>query len=214
MRQSVGCPRRSSIRRELAHLHQPHFGRGLCHRRPHRHIRSIQRPGQLHQSLEPAGEAPRCFRPSLQVSPEIVCHSKCSGVLARKQPNMTLPLLLALAQDFCLMQGAPSAVLQQRVGLIEACANPIIFMCASLQDSSTKAVIETPPSETWQIKFQPQSDALIIAAAGGSSSKVVLWDVVDTQPRGHLGIPSVSSGPSHPSRHDLCTFSKLPLQTT
>ncbi|CAL5220193.1 g2165 [Coccomyxa viridis] len=60
----------------------------------------------------------------------------------------------------------------------------------NLQDSSTKAVIETPPSETWQIKFQPQSDSLIIAAAGGSSSKVVLWDVVDTQARGHLGIPS------------------------
>ncbi len=65
-------------------------------------------------------------------------------------------------------------------------------LCNLLQDSSTKAVIETPPSETWQIKFQPQSDSLIIAAAGGSSSKVVLWDVVDTQARGHLGIPSVS----------------------
>jgi len=61
-----------------------------------------------------------------------------------------------------------------------------------MQDSSTKAVIETPPSETWQVKFQPQSDSLIIAAAGGSSSKVVLWDVVDTVARGHLGIPSVS----------------------
>lgn len=59
---------------------------------------------------------PKMLRPSLQVSHEIVCHSKCSGVLARKQPNMTLPFLSALAQDLCLMQGAPSAVLQQRVG--------------------------------------------------------------------------------------------------
>ena len=65
----------------------------------------------------------------------------------------------------------------------------------SLQDSSTKAVIETPPSETWQIKFMPQSDSLMLAAAGGSSSKVVLWDVVETQPRGHLGIPSVRTCP-------------------
>lgn len=39
----------------------------------------------------------------------------------------------------------------------------------------------------------PQSDSLMLAAAGGSSSKVVLWDVVETQPRGHLGIPSVRS---------------------
>ena len=44
-----------------------------------------------------------------------------------------------------------------------------LSLCNLPQDSSTKAVIETPPSETWQIKFQPQSDSLIIAAAGGSS---------------------------------------------
>ena len=97
-------------------------------------------------------------------------------------------------------QGALLLLLHQRVR-----------RCDPLQDSSTKAVIETPPSETWQIKFQPQSDALIIATAGGSSSKVVLWDVVDTQPRGTLGIPSVSSilsyrlGPpnSCPQQHRL-----------
>lgn len=60
-----------------------------------------------------------------------------------------------------------------------------------LQDNSTKAVIETPPSETWQIKFHPASDTLIVAAAGGSSSKVALWSAEDAEPKGHLGIPVV-----------------------
>ncbi|EIE22794.1 WD40 repeat-like protein [Coccomyxa subellipsoidea C-169] len=59
----------------------------------------------------------------------------------------------------------------------------------NLQDNSTKAVIETPPSETWQIKFHPASDTLIVAAAGGSSSKVALWSAEDAEPKGHLGIP-------------------------
>ncbi len=65
----------------------------------------------------------------------------------------------------------------------------------TVQDNSTKSVIETPPSETWQIKFHPASDSLIIAAAGGSSSKIALWSADDAQPKGHLGIPAVS--PSH-----------------
>lgn len=60
------------------------------------------------------------------------------------------------------------------------------------QDNSTKSVIETPPSETWQIKFHPASDSLILAAAGGSSSRVALWSAEDAQSKAHLGIPAVS----------------------
>ena len=63
------------------------------------------------------------------------------------------------------------------------------------QDNSTKAVIETPPSETWQIKFHPASDSLILAAAGGSSSKVALWSGEDAQSKAHLGIPAVGAPP-------------------
>jgi WD repeat-containing protein 61 len=36
----------------------------------------------------------------------------------------------------------------------------------SLKDSSTKAIIETQPSETWQITFAPAGDQLQVAAAG------------------------------------------------
>jgi WD repeat-containing protein 61 len=36
----------------------------------------------------------------------------------------------------------------------------------NLKDSTTKAIIETQPSETWQITFAPPGDQLQIAAAG------------------------------------------------
>ncbi|KAK9833840.1 hypothetical protein WJX74_007448 [Apatococcus lobatus] len=42
-------------------------------------------------------------------------------------------------------------------------------------NSSTKAIIETPPSETWQIAFQPNVAEPVVAAAGGSSNKITLW---------------------------------------
>ena len=89
-----------------------------------------------------------------------------------------------------------------------------LSLCNPPQDSSTKAVIETPPSETWQIKFQPQSDSLIIAAAGGSSSKVVLWDVVDTQARGHLGIPSVSPQSDPIAAQACCVLGRVGSEGT
>ncbi|KAL3162354.1 hypothetical protein ABBQ32_010037 [Trebouxia sp. C0010 RCD-2024] len=46
----------------------------------------------------------------------------------------------------------------------------------SLQDHITKDVIETPPSETWAICFNPASDTLQIAAAGGSSNGISLYN--------------------------------------
>lgn len=39
----------------------------------------------------------------------------------------------------------------------------------NLKDSSTKAIIETQPSETWQITFAPPGDRLQIAAAGAAA---------------------------------------------
>ena len=80
---------------------------------------------------------------------------------------------------------------------LHACCNGATVMTSVLpgvlgQDNSTKAVIETPPSETWQIKFHPASESLILAAAGGSSSKVAIWSAEDAQSKAHLGIPAVS----------------------
>ncbi len=44
-----------------------------------------------------------------------------------------------------------------------------------ITDLSLRAQIETPPSETWQIAFQPNSAEPVVAAAGGSSNKITLW---------------------------------------
>lgn len=49
----------------------------------------------------------------------------------------------------------------------------------NLKDSSTQAIIETEPSETWSIAFAPTSDKVIVAAAGGSTNKVKLWEAAE-----------------------------------
>lgn len=64
------------------------------------------------------------------------------------------------------------------------------------QDNSTKCVIDTPPSETWQIAFNPAADSLLIAAAGGSSNRVVIWSGEDASMREQLGLPAVRLQPS------------------
>ena len=46
----------------------------------------------------------------------------------------------------------------------------------NLETTDTVDVIETPPSETWSICFNPQSDPLQVAAAGGSSNSIALYN--------------------------------------
>lgn len=68
-----------------------------------------------------------------------------------------------------------------------------------LLDSSTRAVIESPPSETWQIAFSPEKDLFQVAAAGGSGNKITIYDIKrwdDTQedtkqPAASLPLPTV-----------------------
>eukprot|EP00884_Botryococcus_braunii_P017001 jgi/Botrbrau1/3985/Bobra.0365s0057.1 len=59
----------------------------------------------------------------------------------------------------------------------------------NLKDTSTLAVIETPPSETWQLAFNPTSDELLLAAAGGSGNKVVVWAPEEQVGRQELPLP-------------------------
>lgn len=47
----------------------------------------------------------------------------------------------------------------------------------NVEDGAVKASIEAPPSETWGIAFAPASDKLRLAAAGGSSHKVLVYNV-------------------------------------
>ena len=66
-----------------------------------------------------------------------------------------------------------------------------------LDDSVTKAVIETPPGETWQIAFPPVSDSSdggggrpqLIAAAGGASNKVVIWSADAAEKVAEMALP-------------------------
>lgn len=52
----------------------------------------------------------------------------------------------------------------------------------NLESHATKAIIETPPSETWQICFNPTANDLQIAAAGGSSNSVFVYNCDETAP--------------------------------
>ena len=58
---------------------------------------------------------------------------------------------------------------------------------------STKAVIETPPGETWQIAFAPPGASPggdpLVASAGGASNKVVLWSTDDAEKVAELLLP-------------------------
>lgn len=63
-----------------------------------------------------------------------------------------------------------------------------------LKDSVTKAVIETPPGETWQIAFPPSNaenngGPQLIAAAGGASNKVVIWSADAAEKVAEMALP-------------------------
>lgn len=66
----------------------------------------------------------------------------------------------------------------------------------SLEDHHTKAVIETAPSETWQVKLHPSHDQLQVAAAGGSSNKIVLYSAEDARVLQQLALPPVCKATS------------------
>lgn len=65
--------------------------------------------------------------------------------------------------------------------------------------NNTLATLEAPPSEVWQLQFNPEGT--VLAAAGGGSASVKLWDTVQWQLIATLAIPrpEASSKPSDKS---------------
>lgn len=65
--------------------------------------------------------------------------------------------------------------------------------CPPPDRPSTKAVIETPPGETWQIAFPPAAaspaGATLLAAAGGAANKVVIWSADDASAVAEMLLP-------------------------
>ena len=64
----------------------------------------------------------------------------------------------------------------------------------NVQDHSTKSVIETAPSETWQVRLQSSGDQLLVAAAGGSSNTVVIYGTDEAKALQRLTLPPVLTG--------------------
>lgn len=58
-----------------------------------------------------------------------------------------------------------------------SCSLDSLIRVWDVETGASKAEIEVPPSEAWRIAFAPAGDRLLVAAAGGSSNKVAIYDV-------------------------------------
>jgi WD repeat-containing protein 61 len=71
----------------------------------------------------------------------------------------------------------------------------------SLKDlSQERALLESKPTEVWSIAFSPATDKCIVAAAGGITGKIKLWDITAMS-------PGVKTAPPDPELIDVvrCT---------
>ncbi|KAI5674319.1 hypothetical protein M9H77_14683 [Catharanthus roseus] len=84
------------------------------------------------------------------------------------------------------------------LGVVSVAAHPSGRIAASasidsfirvfdVSTNKTIATLEAPPSEVWQLKFSP--DGTTLAAAGGGSASVKLWDTAEWQLIATLSIP-------------------------
>jgi WD40 repeat protein len=62
----------------------------------------------------------------------------------------------------------------------------------SLKDQHERALLESMPTEVWSIAFGPYAKKCIIAAAGGTTGKVKLWDISSMTP----GIKTIPPEPA------------------
>ncbi|GAB4837746.1 WD repeat-containing protein vip3 [Ancistrocladus abbreviatus] len=88
------------------------------------------------------------------------------------------------------------------LGVVSVAAHPLGVIAASasldsfvrvfnVDTNNTVATLEAPPSEVWQMQFDPKGN--ILAVAGGSSTSVKLWDTHTWQLVDSLTIPRPES---------------------
>ncbi|KAK4268837.1 hypothetical protein QN277_022070 [Acacia crassicarpa] len=84
------------------------------------------------------------------------------------------------------------------LGVASVAAHPLGTIAASssldsfvrifdVDSNATIATLEAPPSEVWQLRFDPKG--AILAAAGGASASVKLWDTTTWEVVADLAIP-------------------------
>ncbi|XP_054783964.1 WD repeat-containing protein VIP3-like [Prosopis cineraria] len=102
------------------------------------------------------------------------------------------------------------------LGVASVAAHPLGSIAASssldsfvrvfdVDSNATIATLEAPPSEVWQLKFDPKGS--ILAVAGGSSASVKLWDTSTWELVATLSIPR----PEGPKPTDRSSSKKFVL---
>ncbi|KAK6944782.1 Anaphase-promoting complex subunit 4, WD40 domain [Dillenia turbinata] len=97
--------------------------------------------------------------------------------------------------DELVLQGTNTG---HSLGVVSVCAHPSGAIAASasldsfirvfdVDSNSTIATLEAPPSEVWQMQFDPKGTTL--AVAGGGSASVKLWDTSSWELIATLSIP-------------------------
>ena len=65
----------------------------------------------------------------------------------------------------------------------------------STEDHSEKVLLESLPTEVWSIAFGPHSDKCLLAAAGGTSGTIKIWDITNHASTESPPLPTVIEVP-------------------
>ncbi|KAK1437613.1 hypothetical protein QVD17_03407 [Tagetes erecta] len=106
------------------------------------------------------------------------------------------------------------------LGVVSVAAHPSGKIAASasidsfirvfdVQSNNTIATLEAPPSQLWQLQFDPRGS--LLAVAGGSSGSVQLWDTAEWKLVSTLSIPTLQ--PSKPNNHFVLSVAWSPTGT-
>lgn len=130
-------------------------------------------------------------------------------------PNSTALLTGSVDESVKLWDDGPEALSMVRsqpghtLGVISVVANSAGTLAAvssldsyvrvwTISDGVSQAVMETAPTETWSIAFNPSPNVSQLATAGGTRGAVVIWrmDQGQVEAAAELQVPLVRDHPS------------------